>query len=175
MRNVWLLGGLATVLTAVALVIVIITFFSSSDDHSVDLVDREQFTVDLVQQALERYGKEGREATLKHYNSPEGVEGEWYIFIVNLDGNVVAHANQALLGRDLKGDLGVDVTGYRFGDVMLGATEDGLWVDYVFFNPRTGRQDVKHSWVIKHDGLIFGSGWYEGDEAQWPDFQLRLV
>ena len=162
-------------LTAVALVIVIITFFSSSDDHSVDLVDREQFTVDLVQQALERYGKEGREATLKYYNSPEGVEGEWYIFIVNLDGNVVAHANQALLGRDLKGDLGVDVTGYRFGDVMLGATEDGLWVDYVFFNPRTGRQDVKHSWVIKHDGLIFGSGWYEGDEAQWPDFQLRLV
>ena len=28
MRNVWLLGGLATMLTAVALVIVIITFFS---------------------------------------------------------------------------------------------------------------------------------------------------
>ena len=88
---------------------------------------------------------------------------------------MVAHANQDLLGRDLQGDLGVDVTGYRFGDVMLGATEDGLWVDYVFFNPRTGKQDVKHSWVIKRDDLIFGSGWYEGDEAQWPDFQLRLV
>ena len=175
MRNVWLLGGLATILTAAALVIALIAFFSSSDDYSVDLVDREQFTVDLVQQALERYDKEGREATLKYYNSPESAEGEWYIFIVNLDGNVVAHANQALLGRDLNGDLGVDVTGYRFGDVMLGATEDGLWVDYVFFNPRTGKQNVKHSWVIKHGGLIFGSGWYEGDEAQWPDFQLRLV
>ena len=121
MRNVWLLGGLATVLTAAALVIVIIAFFSSSDDYSVDLVDREQFTVDLVKRALERYDKEGREATLKYYNSPESAEGEWYIFIVNLDGNVVAHANQALLGRDLNGDLGVDVTGYRFGDVMLGA------------------------------------------------------
>ena len=54
------------------------------------------------------------------------------------------------------------MTGYRFGDVMLGATEDGLWVDYVFFNPKTGKQDVKHSWVIKRDDLIFGSGWYEG-------------
>ena len=162
MRNVWLFGGLATGLTAVALVIVTIVFFSSSDDYSVDLVDREQFTVDLVQRALERYDKEGREATLKYYNSPESAKGEWYIFIVNLDGNVVAHANQALLGRDLQGDLGVDVTGYRFGDVMLGATEDGLWVDYVFFNPKTGKQDVKHSWVIKRDDLIFGSGWYEG-------------
>ena len=166
---------MATGLTAVALVIVTIVFFSSSDDYSVDLVDREQFTVDLVQRALERYDKEGREATLKYYNSPESAKGEWYIFIVNLDGNVVAHANQDLLGRDLQGDLGVDVTGYRFGDVMLGATEDGLWVDYVFFNPKTGKQDVKHSWVIKRDDLIFGSGWYEGDEAQWPDFQLRLV
>ena len=106
MRNVWLFGGLATGLTAVALVIVTIVFFSSSDDYSVDLVDREQFTVDLVQRALERYDKEGREATLKYYNSPESAKGEWYIFIVNLDGNVVAHANQALLGRDLQGDLG---------------------------------------------------------------------
>ncbi len=167
MRNVWLFGGLATGLTAVALVIVTIVFFSSSDDYSVDLVDREQFTVDLVQRALERYDKEGREATLKYYNSPESANGEWYIFIVNLDGNVVAHANQDLLGRDLQGDLGVDVTtGYRFGDVMLGATEDGLWVDYVFFNPRTGKQDVKHSWVIKRDDLIFGSGWYEDDQAR---------
>ena len=76
MRNVWLLGGLATVLTAVALAIAIIALRSSSDDHSVDLVDREQFTVDLVQQALERYDKEGREATLKYYNSPESMEGE---------------------------------------------------------------------------------------------------
>ena len=175
MRNVWLLGGLATVLTAVALAIVLSAFFSSSDDDSVDLVDREQFTVDLVQQALERYDRDGRDDTLKYYNSPDGASGEWYIFILDAEGTVVAHINQSLLGRGVKEGLGVDATGYRFGEVMLGTTEAGLWVDYVFFNPKTGRQDVKHSWVVRHDGLIFGSGWYEGDEAQWPDFQLRLV
>lgn len=175
MRNVWLLGGLATGLTAVALAVVLIVFFFSSDDDSVDLVDREQFTVDLVQQALERYDRDGREASLKYYNSPESATGEWYIFILNAEGTVVAHINQTLLGRGVKEGLGVDATGYRFGEVMLGATEDGLWVDYIFFNPKTGKQDVKHSWVVRHDGLIFGSGWYEGDEAQWPDFQLRLV
>ena len=175
MRNVWLLGGLATVLTAVALAIVLSAFFSSSDDDSVDLVDREQFTVDLVQQALERYDRYGRDDTLKYYNSLESASGEWYVFILDAEGTVVAHINQSLLGRGVKEGLGVDATGYRFGEVMLGTTEDGLWVDYVFFNPKTGKQDVKHSWVVRHDGLIFGSGWYEGDEALWPDFQLRLV
>ncbi len=175
MRNVWLLGGLAAVLTAVALAIVLSTFFASSDDDSVDLVDRDQFTVDLVQQTLERYDQEGREATLKYYNSPESAKGEWYVFILDAEGTVVAHINQDLLGRGVQEDLGVDVTGYRFGEVMLGATEDGLWVDYIYFNPKTGKQEVKHSWVVRHDGLLFGSGWYEGDESQWPDFQLRLV
>ena len=34
-------------------------------------------------------------------------------------------------------------------------------VDYVFMNPVTGLQDWKHAWVVRHDGLIFWSGWYE--------------
>ena len=38
----------------------------------------------------------------------------------------IAHPNQELLGQDLKGDLGVDVAGYRFGEVMVGAGEQGL-------------------------------------------------
>ena len=122
---------------------------------------RAEFTIDLVFEAVERYDEEGREATLAYYNSPESVKGQWYVFIVDEDGTMIAHTNQALLGRDLQGDLGVDVTGYRFGDAILGATEQGLWVDYVFFNPDTGNQEFKHSWVTKHDGLIFGSGFYQ--------------
>jgi len=44
---------------------------------------------------------------------------------------------------------------------MLAATEDGHWVSYVFVNPDTGEEQRKHAWVVPHDGLIFGSGWYE--------------
>ena len=161
MRNVWLLGGLTTVLAVVALIIAIIALLSLSNAPPPGESDPGGYTVDLVRQALRRYDAEGREATLNYYNSPDSVEGEWYVFIVDEHGKVAAHSNQALLGRDLKGDLGVDVAGYRFGDVMLGATEEGLWVDYVFLNPTTGHQEVKHSWVAKHDGLIFGSGWYQ--------------
>ena len=40
-------------------------------------------------------------------------------------------------------------------------------MDYVRRNPATDQLEQKHSWVIKRDGLIFGSGWYE-DEAPAP-------
>ena len=89
------------------------------------------------------------------------MEGERYVFIVDEDDRVIAHRSPDLLGQDLKGDLGVDVTGYRFGEVMLGVGEQGLWVDYLFLNPATGNQEFKHSWVVRHDGLLFGSGWYQ--------------
>ena len=44
---------------------------------------------------------------------------------------------------------------------MLRADEDGLWVDYVYLNPKTGRQEIKHAWAVRHDGLLIGSGCYE--------------
>ena len=77
------------------------------------------------------------DATLEFYNSPGSVQGEWYVFIFDQSDKLIAHADQDLIGMDLKEELGVDSTGYRFGDVMLGATEQGLWVDYIFLDPAT--------------------------------------
>lgn len=131
------------------------------EDSGLHLKDRGEFTVDLVLQAVRHYEENGRQATLDHYSSPDSVVGEWYVFIVGEDDRLVAHPNNSLIGMDLRGPLGVDETGYRYGDVLLGATEQGLWVDYLFLNLTTGNQEFKHSWVIKHDGLIFGSGWYQ--------------
>ena len=49
----------------------------------------------------------------------------------------------------------------RYGLVMLEATPEGMWIDYVYLNPNTGFRELKYSWVVRHDDLIFGSGWYE--------------
>ena len=145
--------------------------------------DRPGYTAAMVEQALQRYEAEGREATVDYYNTPESVDGEWYIFIFDESDRLIAHANPDLLGMDLKGDLGVDVTGYRFGDLMLTATEEGVWVDYLFLNLATGNQEYKHSWVVRHDGLLFGSGWYQvqptlspaATKADRPGYTVAMV
>ncbi len=130
-------------------------------DDAVSMLDRDDFTIHMVMQAIEKYDTDGREATLEYYSSPESAVGEWYVFIYDEDGINIAHINHDIHGRDLHGPLGTDSAGYRVGDAVLAATEEGHWVDYLFHNPVTGNEEYKHSYVIRHDGLIFGSGWYQ--------------
>jgi cytochrome c len=120
-----------------------------------------EYTVAMVDKALRYYKAHGRAETVAYYNTPESVDGAWYVFIVDENDIVIAHANPELLGQDLKEDLGLDSAGYRFGEDMLKATEEGLWVDYVFVNPATGAEETKHAWTVRHDGVLIGSGWYE--------------
>ena len=154
------LSAVAVALAVVALVLATVSR-SPDEDEKLRLADRYEFTVDFVQQALDRYEQEGREAAIAYYNDPDNTLGDYYVFIFDEEARLVAHPNPELLGMDLRGSLGLDSHGYQFGDVMVQATEQGLWVDYVFQNPNTGNQEYKHSWVVKRDGLLFGSGWYQ--------------
>ena len=117
------------------------------------------YTQAVVQDAIRLYNQEGRQAAIDHYSSPENVDGQWYAFIIGGDGYSIAHFNPEMIGRDPA--LRVDSTGYFYGDEMLSATEAGKWVSYVFNNPDTGEETRKHTWIVRHDGLFFGSGYYE--------------
>ena len=117
------------------------------------------YTQAFVQDAIRLYNQEGRQAAIEHYNSPENVDGQWYVFIIDGDGYTIAHFNSDIRGRDPA--LRVDSTGYFFGDEMLSAPEEGKWISYVSTDPSTGNEARKHTWVVRHDGLIFASGWYE--------------
>ena len=122
----------------------------------------DAYTKYFVQEALDRYEDDGLQATLDYYNSPESIDGQWYVFIVDENDLLLAHAAAPqLLGESLVGDVGVDITGYAFGPHMAAATGSGRWVSYVFRNPESGQEETKHSWVVRRDGLLFGSGWYE--------------
>ena len=134
------------------------------------------YTRFLVESAISRYEVDGLDATLAHYNRPESIEGQWYVFIVDEDDLVIAHPDGSLTGLDLKGPLGTDANGYNFGPEMLSATEDGKWVSYVYRNPEsgglgTGAFELKNVWVARHDGLLFASGWYINAD----DFTKSLV
>ena len=121
------------------------------------------FTKAFVAEALRRYDADGRDATIAYYNTPESLDGEWYLFIIDAEGLVLAHAAiPDNVGLIVERPLGVDANGYDFGADMLAVTEAGSWISYVYENPaRGGFLETKHSWVIRHDGLIFGSGWYQ--------------
>ena len=122
-------------------------------------LDAPAYTKSVVSQALNLYDALGLEAAVEYYNSSESVDDQWYVFIVDEDGYTIAHPNPIFLWRDPS--LRVDATGYFYGDDLLDATETGRWVDYVLVNPETGDDRQKHTWAVRHDGLIFASGWYE--------------
>ena len=48
------------------------------------------------------------------------------------------------------------------------ATEEGHWVDYLWPHPVTRVEEPKSAWVIRHDGLIFASGYYTPDPNVEP-------
>ena len=127
-----------------------------------------EYTKFFVQNAISRYESDGLDATLAYYSRPESVDGQFYVFIVDENDLVIGHPDPQRLGLDLKGWVGTDTNGYNFGPVMLSATDDGKWVSYVYQNPEsgglgsgnTGGMQLKNAWVMKHDGLLFASGWY---------------
>ena len=54
---------------------------------------------------------------------------------------------------------------------------DGTWVEYAFHNPRTDSYQAKTSYLVLHDGYIFGSGYYTSPDegaADAVDAMLNL-
>ena len=119
----------------------------------------EAYTNYFVREAIRRYESDGLDSTVAYYNTKESVDGQWYVFMIDEDGTVIAHANPVLVGQ-----LASDITGpnnYPTGAAVAAADENGAWFDYTFTNLATGSVETKHSWMVIHDGITFGSGWYE--------------
>ena len=127
-----------------------------------------EYTGFFVESAISRYETQGLDTTLAYYNREESIDGQWYVFVIDENDLVIGHPDAHRLGLDLKGWVGTDANGYNFGPDMLSATEDGKWVSYVYRNPEsggigadhTGALEYKHVWVVRHDGLLFASGWH---------------
>ena len=118
------------------------------------------YTKFLVRDAISRYESEGLDATVAYYNTKESVDGQWYVFIIDENQTIVAHANPDLVGKHVSQALGPN--SYPTGSaVAASADQDGAWFDYTYANPASGVVETKHSWVVIHDGITFGSGWYE--------------
>ena len=153
-----------------------------SPDPSTVLIDSKEdpvaFTHALVLAAVARYESEGLEATAAYYNDSASIDGQWYVFITDADDLFVAHApRQDFLGTDLKDVVGPD--GTALGVEIAKATGTGHWTEYLWPNPETGENEQKRTWSIRHDGYLFGTGYYEpvsedtvpGMEDSMPDVE----
>ena len=136
--------------------------FASKDDP-------EAFTHDFVLAAVARYEFDGAEATIAYYNDPTNIDGQWYVLVTDENDIYVAHPLRPdFIGMDIKDILGLD--GAPVGAEIAKATGTGLWIEYLWPNPESGEVELKRTWAIRHDGYLFGAGYYESiDEPAAPE------
>ena len=118
----------------------------------------------MVARAIASYDEMGSDAALARFNedpAPEFLDRDLYIFVYGPDDAIVAHGvDPSLLGRTYSSFT--DIDGKQFGEEMRQtASAEGTWVDYKWINPATGEIEQKSSWLVLHDGHLFGVGIYK--------------
>ena len=95
------------------------------------------------------------------------MDGQFYLFLIGADDNYLAHPIfPHLIGTDIKDVVGSG--GQEVGEEIAQATGEGIWVEYMWPNPAVNREEPKVTWAIRHDGLIFASGYYTGEARTGP-------
>ncbi len=122
--------------------------------------DKEHGVQDIVQGGVAYFNEHGREKAFRDFSNPFGqfVEGDFYLFSYDMEGNCLAHGdNAALVGRDWN-DLKDKHGNYLVRGLIKKGQEGGGWVDYTWKNaPKRGYLER----VSDRSGdYIIGSGYY---------------
>ena len=120
-------------------------------------IDADAFTEQLVSVAVDKYRElglagtmtyfaspgsilAGLDAAIDYYNSADTIDGHWFAFIGDPDGNIVGHSDISKIGENTQG---------LFGGEPVHVHEEGEWVE----------SESLRVFVAEHDGHLFGSGW----------------
>ena len=116
-----------------------------------------------MNRAIERYERDGLDSMTAYYNSVASFEGQFYLFAMDENDIYFVHSLlPRLIGTDIKDVVGSD--GFELGKEIAKATEEGIWVEYLWPHPVTLKEVPKVGYAVRHDGLIFASGYYPGVE-----------
>ncbi|HKZ16302.1 MAG TPA: cache domain-containing protein [Geobacteraceae bacterium] len=124
--------------------------------------DETQKAEGLVKEAVGFYKANDIEKALEEYSNPAGKfkQGDIYVFVYDLEGTMLAHPNNTLIGQNL---LEVpDAGGKMFRkEIVQGAKTKGSgWVDYQYLNPKTKEVEQKTTYFEKVDDLVICCGIY---------------
>ena len=140
--------------------------------HSTLRENRVNATQAYVQAAIDLYERDGLDATIAYYGSRESIDGQHYLFLVDEHDLYLAHPIfPHFIGTDIKDVVGSD--GQKLGEEIAKATQEGQWIEYPWSDPVTGVEEPKSTWAIRHDGIIFASGYYtpalDAEPPAWQD------
>ncbi len=124
-----------------------------SEDH--------KLAKNLVTQVIKKYDKEGKDlsALENHLDFNVNSKTKRYAFVIDMNlTTIVAHPNSELIGQDSFALINASESKESILENLKNS--DGHWVYYNFTNPETELVEPKTSWFKLHDGLIFGSGFY---------------
>jgi len=141
---------------ALALCCVLLAGPGAADDRGTEAEAKA-----LVAKAIAAYDARGM-SVFAEMTAPATAfrQRDLYLFVIGPDHRTVAHgADASQVGRDVLALK--DAAGKLFGRELFDrASRSGTWVDYVFQDPATGKDQPKSSWVVRHDGYVFGCGVY---------------
>ena len=118
----------------------------------------------LVKKAIAHYKAAGKDKACADF----AAAGEYqfkdlYVFVQQLDGNMICHGkNPALNGKNLTSLKDSDGVAFVAQFIDLVKTKGSGWVDYKWVNAGTKKIEPKSSYVEKGDGETFiGAGIYK--------------
>ena len=117
----------------------------------------------LVKQAAAYVKYRGKDKALAEINTPKGTfdKGELYVFAYDLQGVMLAHPkNQALIGQNLIAVPDTEGKLFRKEIVEKAKSNGSGWVDYVYLNPETNKQEHKSTYFLKVGDVILCCGVY---------------
>lgn len=117
----------------------------------------------LVKQAAAYVKYQGKEKALAEISTPKGMfdKGELYVFAYDLQGVMLAHPkNPALIGQNLIAVPDTDGKLFRKEIVEKAKSNGSGWVDYVYLNPETNKQEHKSTYFLKVGDIILCCGVY---------------
>ena len=116
----------------------------------------------LVARAIEHYHQVGREVAFPAFEDSNGefIDHDLYVFVFGPERKIVAHGGDPELVVTAASSLS-DVDGVPFGTMFMDeATGEGIWINYKWQDPVSGKVLPKASWVVLFDGYVFGVGIY---------------
>jgi cytochrome c len=118
----------------------------------------------MVEKAATLLTQEGKDKAFAAFDDHSGpfVDGDLYIFVLDMNGTTVAHGtNKALIGKNLLNFKDADGNYFVKSFISVATTKGEGWVDYKWSNPVSKKVDDKSSFVKKVGDYIIGCGVYK--------------